>query len=392
VLGIAAYAAAASLILKTVMPSFLDNRIKENVLEGKYRSEHASVLACAESIAFFGGGAFEREVVERRFRDSMELKRSKSIQESRYKFWRSFLFSLIPTHFSFALQDQLAQQFKEGATLGAEQQRLIVGIDRMFDCLLQMQEYVEITQKFIGTTNRLHDLLQALEALSPPGANIQAGEDIAFDGVDLTTPAGVCLARGLDMQVKRGESLMVTGPNGCGKSSVFRALGGLWPLPGTLRRPLRSLDVFLVPQKPFLTSPGTLAQQVIYPDPLPEKDGKQELTEELKAQLRVHMEVVGLLALLDREGWDKDAKDNELSLGEQQRLGMARLFYHRPAFAILDECTSAVSADAEVRMYAHAHKLGITTITLSQRLALKEYHTRELQMGFPDASWVLKDI
>merc|ERR1719324_917375 len=147
---------------------------------------------------------------------------------------------------------------------------------------------------------------------------------------------------------------MITGPNGCGKSSFFRALGGLWSLPGTLYRPPRGLDVFLVPQKPFLTSPGTLAEQVTYPDPLPEKDGKKGLTEELKAQLRVHMEAVGLLDLLDREGWDKEAKDNELSLGEQQRLGMARLFYHKPAFAVLDECTSAVSAEVEESMYAHA--------------------------------------
>merc|ERR1712216_454012 len=98
--------------------------------------------------------------------------------------------------------------------------------------------------------------------------------------------------------------------------------------------------------------------------------GEEVLTEETKGQLRVHLEAAGLLELLDRMGWDAQAKDNELSLGEQQRLGMARLFYHSPVFGILDECTSAVSAEAELRMYAHAHQLGITTITLSQRLAL----------------------
>merc|ERR1712032_797899 len=165
---------------------------------------------------------------------------------------------------------------------------------------------------------------------------------------------------------------MITGPNGCGKSSFFRVLGGLWPSSG-LSRPSRGLDVFLVPQKPFLTSPGTLAEQVMYPVQLPEKDGKRELTEELQAHLRVHMEAAGLLDLLDREGWNAQAKDTELSLGEQQRLGMARLFYHCPVFAVLDECTSAVSAEVEESMYAHAHELGITMITLSQRLALKEY-------------------
>jgi len=156
-------------------------------------------------------------------------------------------------------------------------------------------------------------------------------------------------------------------------------------MPGALYRPPRGLDVFLVPQKPFLTSPGTLADQVTYPE-------KVELTEEIKAQLRGHLEAVGLGDLLDREGWEAQAKDDALSLGEQQRLGVARLFYHKPAFAVLDECTSAVSADAEDRIYALGHEAGITMITLSQRLALDKYHSNQLQLGLPNSSWILKDI
>jgi ABC-type uncharacterized transport system fused permease/ATPase subunit len=124
---------------------------------------------------------------------------------------------------------------------------------------------------------------------------------------------------------------------------------------------------------------------VTYPD-------KVELTEEKKAELRGYIEAVGLEKLVDREGWDTQAKDNALSLGEQQRLGVARLFYHKPAFAVLDECTSAVSADAEELIYKRAAEAGITTITLSQRLALDKFHEHELQLGLPEAGWILKDI
>jgi ABC-type uncharacterized transport system fused permease/ATPase subunit len=108
------------------------------------------------------------------------------------------------------------------------------------------------------------------------------------------------------------------------------------------------------------------------------------------------LKLVRVPYLVDREGgWDVVAKwEDVLSLGEQQRIGCARLFFHDPAFAILDECTSAVSVDVEEALYKAASDRGITSITISQRLALEQFHTHELSMGDAngDKGWKLRAL
>ncbi|KAG8899648.1 hypothetical protein FRC01_010426, partial [Tulasnella sp. 417] len=172
-----------------------------------------------------------------------------------------------------------------------------------------------------------------------------------------------------------------------GKTAIARVLAGLWKADGgEIERPERGeKGVFVVPQRAYMVV-GTLRDQIIYPHSYAQFKASGRTDEDLMKIL----EVVHLAYLPDREGGWTTRKEwrDVLSGGEKQRMGMARLFYHHPKFAILDECTSAVSTDVEGLMYQHAKDMGITLITISHRPSLTKYHTRLLTLvGDGQGTW-----
>ena len=146
-----------------------------------------------------------------------------------------------------------------------------------------------------------------------------------------------------------------------------------------------------LPQRPYL-SIGTLRDQVIYPHT--EMDMREAGRNE--TQLQEILDEARLGYLPDREGgWDtrKEWKD-VLSGGEKQRMAIARLLYHEPKYAFIDEGTSAVSSDVEGLLYQAAKDRGITLITISTRASLKRYHSYNLRLGLGDdgAEWDFQKI
>ncbi|KAG8891768.1 hypothetical protein FRC01_014520 [Tulasnella sp. 417] len=184
------------------------------------------------------------------------------------------------------------------------------------------------------------------------------GEDIEFTNVPIVSPNGDILVRSLSFHVKPGQHLLIVGPNG-----------------GSVRKPPAE-DFTYIPQRPYL-SLGTLRDQIIYPHSKAQMERRGMSDHDLYNILAV----VGMEDIVEREGgWDaaKEWRD-ALSGGDKQRIAMARLFYHEPKYAILDECTSAVPLDLERVMFEHATSLGITLLTVSHRPSLWQYHHLILQ-------------
>lgn len=417
--------------LHAVTPDFAGLLKKEYQLEGDFRNAHSRLRTHAESVAFFGGGAKEGALVGTTFENLSGHLRSLIGLQWRYGTADEFFAKQLPHSITWVLTLLYSLQQQGNFASTTFQGDLVYNIRYLASvvtqCFSSFGELIALPKRFAeisGGITRVSEMLEVIdkakdiEYKTKTAENAKAAEKeaqhlvqggeledkIEFNKVDIITPGGKILARQLTFEVPRGISVLVTGPNGAGKTSLFRMLGGLWPLPsGEVHRPgttsagMDTKDIYYVPQRPYTTI-GTLREQLIYP--LTTAHARQRFGNEpnppaaLDAALDGLMEIVRLQYLVEREGgWDSVREWGEtLSLGEQQRIGMARLFFHKPKFGILDECTNATSVDVEEALYAHAVKLDITLVTITQRTALVQYHQRELRLVDGLGDWELREI
>ncbi|CAJ0957438.1 unnamed protein product, partial [Mesorhabditis belari] len=386
--------------------------VEEQSLEGEFRFVNSRLIMNSEEIAFYQGQEREKTTILSSF-DNLVTHLRKVIL---FRFNIGFIDNIVAKYFAtvvgwFAVsraffnkndqrmmgksKNELIQDYYNS---GRMMFRLAEALGRLALAGREMTRLAGFTSRVDGLINVLDDLekgsykrtmisesklssphLPTLDTPLVPGSGELIIRDnvIRFQGVPLVTPNGDVLVRSLDLEVPSGRNVLVCGPNGCGKSSLFRVLGELWPLfGGKLTKPAKG-NLFYVPQRPYMTL-GTLRDQVIYPDK-PFDMIRKGVTDE---DLEMMLEHVQLGHILSREGGWETVQDwmDVLSGGEKQRIAMARLFYHRPQFAILDECTSAVSVDVEGAMYKLCREKNITLFTVSHRKSLWVHHEYYLHM------------
>lgn len=253
----------------------------------------------------------------------------------------------------------------------------------MLEALSVFVDNFEMLTGFAAGINRLHAFGAALAACSTAqqheGILTRPAAEVELTHVSLATPDHArVLIHDLSLRVGRDHGLLLIGPSGCGKSSLLRAIAGLWSAgSGTISRPGADQLLFL-PQKPYMV-PGTLRDQLLYPST--KGDVSDEELEDVLRQVNL-----GLLA--ERCGGLHSELDfaKLLSVGEQQRLTIARALVHRPRYLVLDEATSALDEANELAIYEVLRAAHVTLISVAHRPALSRFHSQVLELS-ENGSW-----
>jgi putative ATP-binding cassette transporter len=352
--------------------------------EADFRFGLIRVRENAEAIAFYGGEARESSHVLERFGALYEnykklLKRTLGLNmfQYAYTFLTYALPSIIIAPRIISGELEVGRAVQAGGAFAAMLGALTVFVDNF-----------ESLSAFAAGIERLHTFKKALHEQShrkPGGDEIVSieGPTLVLENVTLQTPGqGRVLMTGVSLEVAPRHGLVIVGASGGGKSSLLRAVAGLWRSgSGTIRRPSLSEMLFL-PQRPYMIW-GTLRQQLLYPNVA------ASVAEGALANALVR---VNLPSLVERcGGFDVELDFAKvLSIGEQQRLAVARVLLACPKFAVLDEATSALDTENEAKLYAELRRTNATLISVTHHPALLKHHAHVLELG-GNGSWTVTE-
>ena len=344
--------------------------------EADFRFSLMRLRENAESIAFYRGEAQERAHIDNKL-DKVIHNFSRLIKKQRSLnfFQRTFSQLTLVLPFVILADGVLSGELEVGRAVQAAG-----AFTAVLTAVGIIVDNFESLSRFVAGIGRL----QALANLMLPGAKRvtedqhpriekRPGEHLALESVTLHPPQSErVLIKDLTLIVKPGDALLITGDSGCGKSSLLRAIAGLWHRgSGVIHHPPLE-DFFFLPQQPYLQQ-GTLRSQLIYPSAKSDL-GDDELLEILDQVHLPHLaeRVGGLDAVQD---WEK-----LLSVGEQQRLAFGRVLVHEPGIVILDEATSALDSGNEASLYGRLRDNGTTLISIAHRPAVLRHHTHVLHL------------
>lgn len=363
---------------------------EQKTREADFRYNLVYLRDNAEAIGLYNGAERERKGLVGRLTSLLaNLNHIASWQRNMTLFKVSYDYSLliVPALISAPLylsgQIELGAMVQAGTSFGR-----VIGALSVF--IAQYQGFARLT----AITRRLSDFIGGLEELEaedgqPQPIEMRIGDTLAIENLTLVTPGDKrTLLRDLNFALSPGTKVLVDGPSGVGKSTLLRAISGLWSQgQGSITRPQLG-RMLVLPQFPYMPL-GTLREQLTYPLTA------EEAAKISDAQLQENLDKVNFGDLIERyrdEGGLNAVKvwPEVLSPGERQRITFARLLLAHPSLLILDEATSALDVDSEKLLYGIATARGASVVSVGHHRSLIAVHDQVLEI-IPGGTWRIVD-
>ncbi|MEB3358828.1 MAG: ABC transporter ATP-binding protein/permease [Synechococcales bacterium] len=387
-LGLVVYAVLGTAFAIVVGQRLIRINYDQLRLEANFRYGMVHVRDNAESIAFYRGERLEQQQVGERFFAAVRNFDLLIIWQSLielFQYGYNYFTRIVP--YAIVAPLYFAGQTDFG-TIG----QAYLAFYQVLNALSLITNKINSIAAFAASINRLGTFYERLEdpanAASSDGKvhhiKTQIAPHLSIQDLTLLTPnSEQTLIRDLTLDVDPNDRLLVVGASGCGKSSLMRAIAGLWTNgDGVIKRP-DVTNILFLPQRPYMLL-GTLRDQIVYPN------SHATVSDE---ELEQVLQKVNLAGLAERVGGLHVERDwpTVLSLGEQQRLAFARILLTQPRYAILDEATSALDGPNERSLYDLLKELDIVYVSVGHRASLIEYHDKVLELGAQGSGWRVAD-
>lgn len=349
----------------------------KNQLEAEFRYTLTRVRENGESIALLGGEEEERSDLDKRFRN---------VRQQWKQMAQQYMRTTVVSHGSMLIAPVVplllcAPKFLDGSmSLGQVMQAAsaFTIVQSAFGWLVD--NYPRLAD-WNACARRVASLMMSLDGLeraeqSDKLGRIVRGETegetmLSLKDVSVSLGDGTAVVKETDVEIGRGERVLVAGESGSGKSTLVRAIAGLWPWGGGSVSFRAGSRLFMLPQRPYIPS-GTLRRAVCYPQAA-ESWTFEEIGEAL--------DKVGLGHLKDKVE-DEAPWDQTLSGGEKQRLTFARLLLNDPDIIVMDEATAALDEKSQDRMMQTVidELPDATIISVAHRAELEAFHSRKITL------------
>jgi vitamin B12/bleomycin/antimicrobial peptide transport system ATP-binding/permease protein len=383
--GALIYAIFGTALTQWIGSPLVNLDFQQQRLEADFRFSLVRVRENSEQIALLQGEPAERQRLSQRFSRVVAnwygiMSRTKRLTAFTQSFGQAaVIFPVIlaaPAYFADKIQMGALQQTMEA--FGNVQQALSFFVD----AYRRLAEWRAVIARLDGFETAISNA--AALATSPSSIGKLSAPDGEIDLRELLVrlPNGTPMVSANNFSLRGGERILVTGPSGAGKSTLFRAIAGIWPFgSGSISIPANA-SLMTLPQKPYFPI-GPLHAAIVYP-------GEAESVS--PDRVREVLTQVGLPQLGPR--LDEEAHWNRmLSLGEQQRLGLARALLHAPQYLFLDEATASLDEPSEAALYRLLEeKLPATTVvSIGHRSTLRAFHQRNIVLVRDGDQFALTD-